>query len=196
MPGILNVSHRSRVQGQCSCMQVASRPLITVLRCEGSSQQACRLKRRSVMRTSSIQFPSGHFIAAHAFVRAWHALNAMSVSEMRNGCVPNFTTTGREASLSTVKKWIQSQLSDRINSHIEDFGRGRKWDARWQRECARAARLANTSSLPVSNIPADLRSRLAHRAAMRVLECPSGCSRITTVCLRKRCSQCGHWMTP
>lgn len=71
----------------------------------------------------------------------------------------------RDLDLAGYRSWFRSCLADKIN-RFEPV-RGRKVEADWQRDAARAARRVNTPRLIVrdTEIPREFRHRLAHRLA-------------------------------
>lgn len=60
-------------------------------------------------------------------------------------------------------RWFRERLDVKISSHIKGFEIGRKWDLDYQVEIRRAARALNTPRLVIDWLPADLKTRFAHR---------------------------------
>lgn len=53
--------------------------------------------------------------------------------------------------------------ANRINRHIPNYGRGRKWAPDWQRETLQAAGRLNTPRLVIDWLPRHLKARFADR---------------------------------
>lgn len=109
------------------------------------------------MSKNTIVLPNGRRTSVSRYVAAWHALKAMPAS----ATVPGFDHFPAPA--SDILGSMRAGLHDRINRHDVAFGKGRKWDADWQRAALQTAGRVNTPRLIIDWLPPDFKARFAHR---------------------------------
>jgi len=109
-----------------------------------------------------IILPSGRQVRLGEYVRSWQALLAMS-PETRVDRWNDWSASARD-----ILRDLRDGIHDRINRHIEWYGRGRRWAPNWQRQTRHLANAINTPRLIIDWIPIDYRSRFQHR-----LRCPA-----------------------
>lgn len=104
---------------------------------------------------------NGRQVGLGAYVAAWRAVNAApDGQEYSHGLTGCWSVTALE-----IRAEYAEGLHDRINGHVTWYGRGRKWDADWQRATMQSARRLNTPRLSVraTELPPWLRGRMTHR---------------------------------
>jgi hypothetical protein len=109
------------------------------------------------MVRQTIRLPNGRQCALRTYVHAWRKLKSMSPTAQVGG----FDHFPEDA--SRILREIRLGLHDRINRHVPDYGKGRKWHHDWQRAAIQAAIAVNTPRLVVRWVPIDLMPRLKHR---------------------------------
>lgn len=108
-----------------------------------------------------VRLGDGRRVTLGAYVRAWKAaLAAPATAWFRT--TPCSWAGGDRAQ---VLREFRDGLDARINRHIPEYGRGRKWNAGWQIETLRAARALNHPRLAIHWLPAWLKPRFGYRLA-------------------------------
>lgn len=98
------------------------------------------------------------------YARAWAATKAAAPGTIYRSGLCHWGPTSREEILRN----FSDGLHDRINQHISGYGRGRRWSDDYEIEARRVARyLAARVQVYASQVPADLRVRIAHRLVER-----------------------------
>jgi hypothetical protein len=104
-----------------------------------------------------VTLPNGKPCGLGKYVAAWRTLRAIAPDTQVKG----FDHFPDDA--ASVLRELRRGLHDRINRHLEGYGKGRKWHHDWQRAAIQTAYAVNTPRLVVRWVPWDLRHRLAHR---------------------------------
>jgi hypothetical protein len=104
-----------------------------------------------------ITLPNGNACGLPTYVKAWRTLKAARPEDQIKGW-DHFATDA-----SSILRDIRSGVHDRINHHLPNYGRGRKWSYEWQVEMMRASRSLNTPRLVISWLPLEIRERFTHR---------------------------------
>jgi hypothetical protein len=107
---------------------------------------------------------TGRKVGLGTYVKAWKTAKGMDQGAPVRG-TPSDPTGGGTA--GDVVREMRDGMQDRINRHDPQYGKGRKWEWRWQ---AAARRLQDTmarkSEIPAGEAhPVDLRRRVEHRLA-------------------------------
>lgn len=108
-----------------------------------------------------ITLASGQRVGLRAYAAAWAAARALPPDARVMGA-PN-EARGISSTAGEALAGFRRGMHDRINRHLPGYGRGRKWDADWQRAALQIAGQVNTPRLIVRWAPHDLKARLAHR---------------------------------
>lgn len=101
----------------------------------------------------------GSRVTLGQYAHAWRTCMAAAPGSVFSRGLCGYGSRTREEILEEFRDGVH----DRINRHVPGFGRGRKWDADWQRDAWRAAREVNTPRLAVRWVPRDFVARLRHR---------------------------------
>lgn len=107
-----------------------------------------------------VRLPNGRLVRLGAYVEAWRTLKAMPPEKLIKG-FDHFPTAAGE-----IRRKMAEGTHDRINRHIPNYGKGRKWEAQWERDARHTASRVNTYRLIVRTPevhPVELRARLRHR---------------------------------
>jgi hypothetical protein len=104
-----------------------------------------------------VVLPNGRRCGLGTYVLAWRTMLKMNPQELVKGWGHFSEPAGY------VLRELRAGMHDRINRHIPGYGRGRKWNADWQRAAGHCANAVNTPRLIVRWVPRDLYARLAHR---------------------------------
>lgn len=112
-------------------------------------------------RRHFVTLANGRRVTLGAYVAAWRTVRSADPAARYHGA-PN-SWFGEPEPAETILRQFRAGMHDRINRHLPGFGRGRKWSDQWFFDALRAARDVNTPRLIVRWIPAEFRSRLAHR---------------------------------
>lgn len=97
-------------------------------------------------------------IGLGAYVKAWKQCLALSAETWIGRGVDGYGQNAGEA-----LRDLRRGMHDRINRHLPDYGKGRKWDSDWQRHMTQAAHAVNHPRLIIDWLPAELMTRFAHR---------------------------------
>lgn len=106
---------------------------------------------------NAFRLPNGRLVTIKSYVKAWKTLRSMDPNAM----IPGWDDFPTEA--WRVLREMRRGMHDRINRHMLDHGKGRKWTDDWFFAAFRCARDVNTPRLIVRWVPAEFRSRLAGR---------------------------------
>ena len=111
------------------------------------------------MRKPHVIVTASGTVSVRQYVQTWRSVKAADAGTRYKSSLCGWWPATREEILAQF--W--EGLDDRINRHIAGYGKGRKWDADWQRAARNTATSVNTPRLIVRWVPAEFRQRLAHR---------------------------------
>jgi hypothetical protein len=112
---------------------------------------------RRVIRTASGTVTLGQYVAAWKRVVA----NPNATFKSSLTCVFGSFTAAE------LRREFLFGVNDRINRHVPGYGIGRKWNNQWFLQMYRAAAELNRPRLRIYWLPADLKTRFAHRICTR-----------------------------
>lgn len=112
-------------------------------------------------RRHFVTLASGRRVSLGAYVAAWRTVRRADPNARFRGAPDAWF--GEIEPAERILRQFRAGLHSRINRHLPDYGRGRKWSQDWQREALQTAGKVNTPRLIVRWIPADLMPRLSHR---------------------------------
>jgi len=115
------------------------------------------------MTTKYITIPYGKQVRLSAYVWAWKTIKRTVRDHGDSWLCPGWQWYSVPA--GEVLRDIRAGVADRINKHLPWYGRGRKWDADWQRHTSQAARMLNQPRLRIHWLPYWLKARFAERLA-------------------------------
>lgn len=103
---------------------------------------------------------NGQQVPLKNYVRAWQIAKSMNPETGVRGTPSD---PGGGGTAADVVREMRAGMHDRINKHDPQFGKGRKWDADWQRDARNLKdTLSRRSEVPAGQAhPVDLRPRLA-----------------------------------
>lgn len=104
-----------------------------------------------------IVLANGRSVSLRVYAKAWRELTGLP----RDAQIRGFDYFAMSA--GAVLDAVREGLMDRINRHIPDHGRGRKWSSDWQRMMGHAARQLNTPRLIIDWLPPELQARFGRR---------------------------------
>ena len=107
----------------------------------------------------TVKLPDGRDVTLREYVRSWRILKTLPPDRE----VARFAWYPMQA--AEILRELRRGMHDRINRHLPDYGKGRKWDADWQRAMRHAANDLNHPRLVIHYLPPDLKARFAHRLA-------------------------------
>jgi hypothetical protein len=107
----------------------------------------------------TIRLGDGHRVSLGTYLRAWKA----ALAAPHDAWFPRTPCSWAGGDRDQVLREFRAGIDDRINRHLPDYGRGRKWDPTWQLETLRAARALNHPRLVISWLPQWLKARYASR---------------------------------
>ena len=101
---------------------------------------------------------NGRKVSLGSYVAAWRRCLSMNAA-FQVACCPD----GYSGSAADALEQFRDGMHDRINKHLPNYGRGRKWSNDWQRETLQAAYRLNTPRLIIDWLPRHLADRFADR---------------------------------
>lgn len=107
----------------------------------------------------------GRAVGLGNYVKAWKTALSAPADARFKGKPSDPTGWMGGYDRAEVLREFRDGLHDRINRHIPDYGKGRKWDRDWFWMMWRAARDLNTPRLAIHWLPPELRERFEHRMA-------------------------------
>jgi hypothetical protein len=101
----------------------------------------------------------GRRVGLGVYVKAWKTVLAAPATAWFRTTPCSWAGGDRAQAL----REFRAGLDDRINRHIPDYGRGRKWQSQWQIETWRAAQALNHPRLVIHWLPEWLKARFGAR---------------------------------
>lgn len=115
------------------------------------------------MTRRAVILGDGRAVPLVAYVAAWRAMLAASEDCRFRGSPKDPRGWKGSYTRAEVLREFRDGLHDRINRHIPNHGKGRKWSYDWFMAAWRLSRDVNTPRLIVRYCPAEFRPRLEHR---------------------------------
>lgn len=112
-----------------------------------------------MMTQRVVKLGNGKVITLATYVAGWRKVKQDDPSTKYKHGLSGWWSDSAQEILADYRKG----LHERINRHIPEFGKGRKWSTDWYWQMWRTSRELNTPRLAIHWLPFELRERFAHR---------------------------------